>query len=512
VLDKVKKPGDPEIILPMFISSENKVEKMTALVSPVFIHDDVNDHGDVSRKTLRGYVILFLPFHHVLNNAINQAKEQKINLRISELGVNKNVIIGHLKANKFAFDVVRQMEQFGLTAKFSYFASDDFVDSNSSLLVGWVFLIGLGAAGLFGFTLLSVTGQTVQIKQLVDKKTMDLNAERQLLQTVLNSVQEGIVACDKQGVLTVFNHAAEKIYGKRLSNVTPEQWFEHIEIQSLDGDSLLQKGENPLIKLLHSKNVNDFEFSLVTADKLMKILKANNTQVVNEQNQVTGAVVSFQDVTKEKQYISELKKLSWAVEYSPASILMTDEQGNIEYVNHKFTELTGYTLQEVKETQPRILSSGITLVEEYKSLWDTILAGKEWSGEIHNQKKNGEFYWSRQLISPIKNEQQQVIHFVAIQEDITEEKQVTEVLSYQASHDELTGLLNRRECEKRLEQIISSVRVQHSKHVFCFLDLDKFKVVNDSCGHLAGDNLLREVCELFKRQLRQRDTLARLGG
>ena len=339
-----------------------------------------------------------------------------------------------------------------------------------------------------------------------------MNAERQFLQTVLDSVQEGIVACDEKGVLTVFNHAAEKIYGKRLSEVVPERWFEQIEIQGLDGETLLQKGENPLVKLLNSQQVNDFEFSLLAADKLLKVLRANNAQVVNEQRQVIGAVVSFQDITIQKQYINDLKKLSWAVEYSPASILMTDKAGIIEYVNQKFIELTGYTLEDVKGKSPRILSSDITPLQQYKSFWDAILEGKEWRGELYNQKKNGEFYWSRELISPIRNDQQQVTHFVAIQEDITEEKQASEVLSHQASHDELTGLLNRRECEKRLGQIILSAHMQHSNHVFCFLDLDKFKIVNDSCGHLAGDNLLREVCELFKSQLRQRDTLARLGG
>jgi len=512
VFDEAKKSGDSEIIFPMIINSETKVEKMTALVTPVFIHDEVNDYGDVSSKSLRGYVLLFLPFHYVLNNAISDAKVQKINLKISELGVNNNDVIGHLEANNFTFDVVRQMERFGLTAKFSYFPSADFVDSNSSLLVGWVFLVGLGAAGLFGFTLLSVTGQTVQIKRLVEKKTRDLNAERQFLQTVLDSVQEGILACDEKGTLTLFNHAAEKIYGKCLREDKPEQWLEYFELQSLDGDSLLQKGENPLHRLLNSQEVIDFEFSLLAADKSIKILKANNAQVLNGQRQVIGAVVSFQDITLQKQYINQLKKLGWAVEYSPASILMTDKLGNIEYVNQKFIELTGYTLEEVKGKNPRILSSGETPVQEYKSLWDTLLAGKEWSGEFYNQKKNGEFYWARQIISPIKNDLQEVTHFVAIQEDITEEKRLAEVLTYQASHDELTGLLNRRECEKRLGQIIISAHMQHSKHVFCFLDLDEFKVVNDSCGHLAGDHLLREVCELFNSQLRQRDTLARLGG
>ena len=110
------------------------------------------------------------------------------------------------------------------------------------------------------------------------------------------------------------------------------------------------------------------------------------------------------------------------------------------------------------------------------------------------------------------NDQQQITHFVAIQEDITEERKETEIVLHQASHDELTGLLNRRELETRLGQVILGAQIQQSKHVFCFLDLDKFKIVNDTCGHLAGDHLLREVCEFFKGHLRQRDTLARIGG
>jgi CHASE1-domain containing sensor protein len=212
VFDKAKRSGDQEIIFPMIINSETKIAKMTVLVAPVFIHEDVNDNGDVSNKHLRGYAILFLPFQYVLNNAVIKAQAQKINLKISEiseLGLKKTDVIGQLDANKFSFDMVRQMERFGLTGKFNYFPSADFVDSNRSLLVGWVFLIGLGATGLFGFTLLSVTGQTVLIKRLVEKKTRDLIAERQFLQTVLDSVQEGIVACDEKGELTLFNHAAD---------------------------------------------------------------------------------------------------------------------------------------------------------------------------------------------------------------------------------------------------------------------------------------------------------------
>ena len=174
--------------------------------------------------------------------------------------------------------------------------------------------------------------------------------------------------------------------------------------------------------------------------------------------------------------------------------------------------MTGYSRGDLDGKKPAYLSAGKTPDRIYKGLWRTLMSGQEWRGEFLNRKKDGQCYWSKQLIAPIVNEQKQITHFVAIQEDITEQKQAIEVLSHQASHDELTGLLNRRECEARLDRVIQSAQLLHSNHAFCFLDLDKFKIVNDTCGHRAGDFLLREVCDLFKQQLRQRDTLARLGG
>ncbi|MFW5443827.1 MAG: diguanylate cyclase domain-containing protein [Methylococcaceae bacterium] len=509
VLEQAKKSAEPKILLPVTLLIDGIKRKITVILMAVYTN--VQGTGETEHGNLRGYVLLMLPFQNVMNNAITQAKSQDINLKITGVGGNHDGI-GVLETNHYQFDMVKQIQHFGVTLKFTYFPDDGFINRNSSVPVGWVFIIGLSLTGLFGFTLLSITGQTAQTQKRVEEKTKALNAERQFLGSVLNSVQEGIIACDVKGDLTVFNHAAEIIYGKKLKQNAMEQWSDDFEFKDLNGVTLLNKGENFLLKLLKTQQVEGFEFNLISANGSTKVMTVNAAQVVNDKKQMIGAVASFQDITLQKNYINELKRLSWAVEYSPACILMTDKMGNIEYVNHKFVETTGYTLAEIEGKTPRILSSGKTPVEDYQLLWKAILAGNEWRGEMYNQKKNGEHYWSRQLIAPIKNDQQQVTHFVAIQEDITEEKLVVDALSHQASHDDLTGLLNRRECEKRLDQVIQSARIQKSQHAFCFLDLDRFKIVNDSCGHLAGDHLLREVSELFDYKIRQRDTLARLGG
>ncbi|GAH01161.1 unnamed protein product, partial [marine sediment metagenome] len=127
-----------------------------------------------------------------------------------------------------------------------------------------------------------------------------------------------------------------------------------------------------------------------------------------------------------KRLEENIRKLSQSVEQSPASVIITDIQGNVEYVNPKFTQITGYTIDEVKGQNPRILKSGEKSPEEYKELWDTITKGKTWHGEFHNKKKNGELYWEDATIGPIKNEKGEITHFLALKEDITNQKRLEE--------------------------------------------------------------------------------------
>ena len=123
-----------------------------------------------------------------------------------------------------------------------------------------------------------------------------------------------------------------------------------------------------------------------------------------------------------------MRKLSRAVEQSPASVIITDTDGNIEYVNPKASETSGYHIKEVVGKNPRIFSSGEQSESDYKTLWDTIISGKEWRGELHNKKKNGELYWESASISPILNKKGIITNFVAVKEDITEHKKILQDL------------------------------------------------------------------------------------
>jgi len=132
-----------------------------------------------------------------------------------------------------------------------------------------------------------------------------------------------------------------------------------------------------------------------------------------------------EDIKRRKHVETELRKLSRAVEQSPTSVIITDTEGKIEYVNPIFTEITGYSLDEIKGKNPRILKTDQTSKTEYKNLWKTIISGKTWKGEFLNRKKNGELFWESATISSIKNDNDEVTHYIAIKEDISNKKQMT---------------------------------------------------------------------------------------
>ncbi|WP_316975773.1 EAL domain-containing protein [Shumkonia mesophila] len=218
------------------------------------------------------------------------------------------------------------------------------------------------------------------------------------------------------------------------------------------------------------------------------------------------------DVTEHRRTVENLRKLSQAVEQSPASVIITDTTGAIEYVNPKFVEVSGYALEDVSGKNPRILKSGKTPEDVYDALWQTITAGQEWRGEMMNRKKNGDLYWESVSISPIKTQNGAITHFLAVKEDISLRKEYEKRLIQQANFDEVTGLPNRVLALDRLEQALARGLRQNHKVGLLFIDLDRFKYVNDTLGHHTGDHILKEAGARIRHCLRAADTVARLGG
>lgn len=154
----------------------------------------------------------------------------------------------------------------------------------------------------------------------------------------------------------------------------------------------------------------------------------SETSEKNNEGQIIRSLAVLIDVTQNKKASEQIRKLSVSIEQNPIAIIITDKDGIIEYVNPKFTDVTGYTYEEAIGKKSNILKSGHTSQREYAKLWAKIKSGKEWRGEFYNKKKNGEYFWESAIISPIKNEHGEISHFVGIKEDITEKKKQEEKL------------------------------------------------------------------------------------
>jgi diguanylate cyclase (GGDEF)-like protein/PAS domain S-box-containing protein len=234
--------------------------------------------------------------------------------------------------------------------------------------------------------------------------------------------------------------------------------------------------------------------------------------VLDQSGQLLGGIAIVEDATERKRAELQLRQLSRAVEQSPATIVITDTDGVIEYVNPKFTRTTGYSAEEAVGLKPSVLKSGETPLEVYQELWSTIASGGQWEGVFHNRRRNGELYWEHATISPITDDNQRITHFVAVKEDITEKRRQEDRIHQLAYFDELTGLPNRTLLHDRVSQCLAAAEREQEPLALLFIDLDNFKTVNDSLGHFTGDRLLQSVAQRLKGCVRDSDTVSRLGG
>ena len=219
-----------------------------------------------------------------------------------------------------------------------------------------------------------------------------------------------------------------------------------------------------------------------------------------------------QDITQEKHDALRLRQLAQAVEQSPNSIVITNTRAVIEYVNAAFTQVTGFAPEEVVGKNPRVLNAGNTPRATYEELWATLTQGEVWRGEFHNTRKDGSTYIELATIAPIKQADGHVSHYVAVKEDITERRETEARIQQLAYYDTLTGLPNRSLMQDRLKQAILASERSETHGMLLLLDVDQFKVLNDTQGHDAGDALLRELARRLQGALRVDDTAARLGG
>jgi len=254
------------------------------------------------------------------------------------------------------------------------------------------------------------------------------------------------------------------------------------------------------------------EFRMRCKDGSWKWILARGALVSrDEQGRPLRMIGTHTDISERKRVENELRIAATAFQ-SQEGIIVTDAECGILRVNQAFTRITGYTLEEVRGQNPRILSSGRHDKEFFRGMWRSITESGGWEGEVWNRRKNGEIFPEHLAITAVKGESGVITNYVGTLNDITASKAAENEIRNLAFYDPLTHLPNRRLLLDRLKHALATSERSRRSGALIFLDLDNFKTLNDSLGHAIGDLLLQEVAHRLEDCVREGDTVARLGG
>lgn len=294
-----------------------------------------------------------------------------------------------------------------------------------------------------------------------------VHKQKQELKEIIENQGEGFALVNNEGLFTLVNPAACEMFGLSADELVGKSF------RSFSNDENIKIINSHLEKRVEGKK-DTYELKVDLANKTEKTLLITGVPHLNEYGNIIGSIVVFRDITqiKEaqdqiKQKNNELKKYFTAIEQNHAIIVITNTQGLIEYVNPKLTEITGYAAEEVIGRNPNMFKSGKTSASKYKELWQTITNGRVWRGEFVNIKKNGDEFIEKAIISPIKNSNGELSHFIAIKEDITELKKAEKII---------------KEKNKQQSILINNLPV----HIY-FKDKElRYQLVNDSFAELLN--------------------------
>jgi PAS domain S-box-containing protein len=249
----------------------------------------------------------------------------------------------------------------------------------------------------------------------------ELKESREKYKNLVENINEVVYEIDSNGIITYISPIIKEITGINDSDYLGKSFISFVNEKDIKNTRV--KFEN----ILFYGMINPFEFRV--SDNLGKVIwiRTSSKSVIKD-GKTIGIRGTAIDITKSKIADEQIRKLSRAIEQSPSSVIITDTNGIIEYVNPKFTEITGYSLADTYGKTPRLLKSGYTTKEEYEDLWKTIISGEEWRGEFQNRRKDGSLYWEQASISSIKDTEGQITHFIAVKEDITEKKKIIDEL------------------------------------------------------------------------------------
>lgn len=342
----------------------------------------------------------------------------------------------------------------------------------------------------------------------VERLNLETQSADARIRAIMDNVADGIITINTDGIIESFNGTAESLFGysavevigKNIKMLMPEPY------RSQHNGYLkryLESGER------HCLGVGFREVEGQRKDGVVFPMDLSISEMIQGDKRLFIGIV--RDITERKKTQQMTLKLSRALEQADDSIMITTHDGVVEYVNKGFERTTGYQRKEIIGKKPSLLKSGMMDDSFYQRLWETLISGEGFHDVFVNRRKDGSIYYEQKNINPVRDEKGVITHFVSAGRDITQYKEVQDRMHYLANHDILTGLANRILLTDRLNHAIGRGRRVTRKLAVLFLDLDRFKTVNETLGHELGDRVLREVAERLKSRVRDGDTVARVG-
>ncbi len=352
------------------------------------------------------------------------------------------------------------------------------------------------------------------MEQLVEQRTEALAQSEALLRRVLDSLPVGVLVTDQQGRLVMSNPESSLIWGGPLS-IASEGYEQYRGWWAESGEPVTAENWSAIRAVRQGQVSRNEVIDIQTFKGGQKTILNSAVPFFDRSEVIQGAIVVFQDITEQRNRDLEMRTLTRAVEASVNAVVITDnEQPDqpIVYVNPAFERITGYSAEEVLGRNCRLLQGEDRAQPSLDSIRRLLAAQEEGGALLRNFRKDGSAFWNDLKVSPVVNDRGKVSHFVGILHDVTESKRYQDELEHQANYDSLTGLPNRNLLNDRINQAIALAARNHSRFTLAFMDIDRFKVVNDSLGHNAGDQLLVQIANRLRESAREIDTVARLGG
>lgn len=368
-------------------------------------------------------------------------------------------------------------------------------------------------------SLIKTRHHPAQFMEMIEDITARKQAEHELqlsesrMRTILMAMREGVIMRDAQGKVIIANAAARRLYG-----LAPDEEFP--PLQEPEGFSFVREDGSPCpveeLPGARTRNFGRSTAAVVGIDRRdgMRLWMLAKAEPLSK-DELAGAypvVMTLDDVTGQRRAEEDLRLAATVFDNSVEAIMITDAQRRILSVNRAFSDLTGYSSGIAVGQTPAILYSARQDTKEYESIWETAARQGFWQGEIWQRRNDGTEFQEWLSIGVVRNRGNTISHFVAVFSDITERKNNEARIAFLAHHDPLTGLPNRSLFQDRLEQSLSRAERAGEMLALLYLDLDRFKTINDSLGHVAGDRLLQAVAERLQSCVRETDTICRQGG